>query len=111
MPPFRLGNQVEHGRHTRIEADIQATRTQLALYQSMNGFYPTTDQGLDALVVMPQSDPKPARWYPFYSKQPKDPWLRDYIYRCPGVKNPSQFDLFSGGPDGNADTADDDWGQ
>jgi len=42
---------------------------------------------------------------------PKDPWASDYIYRCPGLKNPSGYDLYSAGPDRIPDTQDDDWGQ
>jgi general secretion pathway protein G len=42
---------------------------------------------------------------------PKDPWQNEYIYRNPGQKNPSGYDLYSAGPDRKADTADDDWGE
>lgn len=41
---------------------------------------------------------------------PKDAWRHDYVYRCPGTKDPNSYDLFSAGPDGKPDTADDDWG-
>jgi general secretion pathway protein G len=76
----------------------------------MNGFYPTTEQGIQALVTQPDKDPRPARWYQLFREVPKDPWGNDYIYRCPGLKNPSGYDLYSAGPDRQADTADDDWG-
>ena len=49
--PF--GNQVEYNKHARIQADIQGISRQLKLYQSMNRFFPTTDQGLRALVDEP----------------------------------------------------------
>src|SRR5438105_2077628 len=60
---YKLGGNVEFARHTRIGADIQGINTQLKLYESMNGFYPSTEQGIQALIVQPDSDPKPTRWY------------------------------------------------
>ena len=77
----------------------------------MNGFYPTTEQGLQALVTQSQNDPKPTRWYQFFKQVPKDPWGSDYVYHCPGLKNPGTYDLYSAGPDRIPDTPDDDWGQ
>jgi len=108
---YKLGGNVEYARHTRVQADIQGIGTQLRLYESMNGFYPTTEQGLQALVTQPSSDPLPSRWYQLYKEMPKDPWQNIYIYRCPGVKNPSGYDLYSAGPDRVPDTPDDDWGE
>jgi general secretion pathway protein G len=107
---YKLGGNVEYARHTRIQADIQGINTQLRLYESMNGFYPTTEQGLQALVSQPSSQPLPSRWYQLYKEMPKDPWQNPYIYRCPGIKHPESYDLFSAGPDRQPDTADDDWG-
>jgi general secretion pathway protein G len=108
---YKLGGNVEYARHIRIGADIQGINTQLKLYESMNGFMPTTEQGLQALVTQPDTDPRPVRWYQLYKELPKDPWQNTYIYRNPGLKNPNSYDLFSAGPDRIPDTADDDWGQ
>ena len=108
---YILSGTVEYSRHVRVSADIQGIKTQLGLYESMNGFYPTTEQGLQALVTQPDTDPRPTRWYQLYKEMPKDPWGNEYIYRCPGVKDPQSYDLFSAGPDRKADTEDDDWGQ
>jgi general secretion pathway protein G len=107
---YRMTGSVEYGRHVRILGDIQAISIQLELYENANGRYPTTEQGLQALVIRPDSDPKPAHWSQLLQEKPKDPWQHDYIYRCPGIKNPNGYDLFSAGPDGKPDTADDDWG-
>ncbi len=107
---YKLSGNVEYAKHTRISADVQGIGTQLKLYESMNGFYPTTEQGLQALITPPASDPRPSRWYQLYKDMPKDPWQSDYIYRNPGTKNSTGFDLYSAGPDRKADTADDDWG-
>jgi len=107
---YQLGGNVEYAKHTRIAADVQGIGTQLKLYESMNGFYPTTEQGIQALVAQPSSDPKPSRWYQLYKQMPKDPWNNNYIYLNPGRKNPNGYDLYSAGPDRRPDTADDDWG-
>ena len=106
----KLGNTTGIAKTMRVQADIQAIKTQLQLYESLNGFYPTTEQGLQSLVAQPQGDPRPTRWYQFFQSLPKDPWGSDYIYRNPGQKNPGGYDLYSAGPDRLPDTADDDWG-
>jgi general secretion pathway protein G len=108
---YKMSGNVEYARHTRIAADVQGINTQLRLYESINGFYPTTEQGLQALVSQPTTEPLPSRWYQLYKEMPKDPWQNPYIYRCPGVKHPDSYDVFSAGPDRLADTADDDWGE
>ena len=71
---YKLGGNVEYARHSRVGADIQAISTQLKLYESMNGYYPTTEQGLQALVTQPNTDPQPQRWYQLFKEMPKDPW-------------------------------------
>ena len=95
----KLGNTTAIAKTMRVQADVQAIKTQLQLYESMNGFNPTTEQGLQALVTQPDKDPRPARWYQLFRELPKDPWSNDYIYRCLGLKNPGGFDLYSAGPD------------
>jgi general secretion pathway protein G len=106
----KLGNTTAIAKTMRVQADLQAIKTQLQLYESMNGFYPSTEQGLQALVSQPSNDPRPTRWYQLFKELPTDPWGNGYIYRCPGVKNPSGYDLYSAGPDRQPDTSDDDWG-
>ena len=110
---YKLAGNVEIARHTRVQADIQGIGTQLRLYESMNGFFPTTEQGLQALVTQPSSEPLPSRWYQLYKEMPKDPWQNFYIYRNPGLKNPTGYDLYSAGPNRVDDNGagDDDWGQ
>src|SRR5436309_14351473 len=107
----RIGNPTGFAKETAVRADVQAIGTQLMQYEAMNGFYPTTGQGLQALVSQPESEPRPNRWYPFFKEVPRDPWGLPYIYRCPGIKHPDRYDLFSTGPDCQPDQADDDWGQ
>ena len=107
---YKLGGNVEYSRHVRVAADIQGINTQLKLYESMNGFFPTTEQGLQALVVQPDTDPRPTRWYQLYRDVPKDPWQNNYIYICPGIKNPNGYDLYSAGPSRKPGAGTDDWG-
>ena len=106
----RLGNTTGVARDMRVQADIQSISTQLKLYEAVNGFAPTTEQGLQALVTQPQSDPRPTRWYQLFRELPRDPWGNDYIYKSPGLRNPTGYDLYSAGPDRQPDTADDNWG-
>ena len=106
----KIGNPTGFAKTTAVRADVQAIGTQLKLYESMNGFYPTTEQGLQALVAKPDTDPQPSRWFQLLKDVPKDPWQNNYIYRCPGIKHPDSYDLYSAGPDRKPDTQDDDWG-
>jgi general secretion pathway protein G len=89
---------------SRTQVDLLMISTQLNLYESLSGKYPTTEQGLRALVERPTTGPVPDRWYQLFRELPKDPWGHTYFYRCPaGIT----YDLFSAGPDGVPDTADD----
>jgi general secretion pathway protein G len=107
----KIGNPTGFAKQTAVRADVQAIGTQLQLYESMNGFYPTTEQGLQALVTQSSTDPQPTRWYQLFKQVPKDPWGSEYIYRCPGQRHPDSYDLYSAGPDRRGDTGDDDWGE
>ena len=107
---YKLGGNVEFAKATRVAADVQGINTQLKLYESMNGFMPTTEQGLKALVQQPSSEPRPTRWYQLYKDLPRDPWNNEYVYLNPGRKNPTGYDLYSAGQDRKPDTADDIWG-
>jgi general secretion pathway protein G len=108
---WRVGSTMEYARAIRVRADLQAIEVQLAQYKRANGAYPSTEQGLAALVVRPMSVPIASSWTKLLSEIPKDPWRNDYVYRCQGRINRDRYDLFSAGPDGKADTADDDWGK
>jgi general secretion pathway protein G len=106
----KMGNPTGFAKGVAVRADVQAIGTQLKLYESMNGFLPTTEQGLQALVTQPSTEPRPQRWYQLFKEVPKDPFGNNYIYLSPGRKNPTSYDLYSAGQDRKADTADDDWG-
>lgn len=108
---YKLKGNLEIGRNVAVQSDIRSIGTQLKLYESMNGFMPTTEQGLQALVTQPTTEPRPSRWTQFFDSVPKDPWHNDYIFLNPGRRNANSYDLFSAGADRKPDTADDDWGQ
>ena len=104
-----MGGAVDFGKEVRVKADFQCLSTALRMYNAQNGFYPTTAQGLKALVVQPTSEPRPRQWRSAFDdgKVPRDPWDSEYSYACPGKHNPNGFDLFSSGPDRLPGTADD----
>lgn len=88
----------------------ESSKIPLTTYKHDIGDYPTTAEGLQALVVAPAS--RTDRWRGPYiettgGKLPLDPWGEPYQYRFPGAKNPSGYDLYSKGPDHQADTPDD----
>ncbi len=103
---FLLPNLVV-GQETRVQSDLMTFKTALATYQGLNGFLPTTEQGLQALTTSPQGEPKPATWRKLLDELPKDSWGQDYVYLQPGKHNPEGYDVYSKGPDRVADTADD----
>lgn len=98
----RLGGRSEQARQAAAKADIEANiATALDLYELDNGQYPTTEQGLAALITAPVSSPVPNNWKgPYLKKEPKDPWGRPYLYKGPGEHNTGDYDLSSFGKDG-----------
>lgn len=84
----------------------ESINTPLQAYNFNVGSYPTTEQGLQALISAPAGVNK--RWSgPYIKSMPMDPWGRPYNYRYPGTHNPSSFDVWSSGPDGVSGNADD----
>lgn len=104
---YLLKGNVDVAKMQRTETDFTAIVTQLKTYEMMNYNFPTTQQGLDALVSRPTAEPVPKRWVQLLDHVPQDPWGPAYNYASPGKKNPSGFDLYSSGPDKQAGTADD----
>jgi general secretion pathway protein G len=92
-------DKVEEARVAKARQDIQAIETALTMYRLDNSKYPTTDQGLRALVEQP-SDPSVRHWRPggYVQRISKDPWGNDYQYLNPGTRS-RNFDLFSLGAD------------
>lgn len=91
----------------RADSDFKTIETNLMQYNTANGFYPSTSQGLKALVDKPSGTPSPRRWSQIMTKVPMDPWKNDYIYRYPGKKLKTEPEIISKGPDGIENTDDD----
>ena len=98
----RLAGRSEDARRKIAEADVKGNLSvALKLYEVDNGRYPTTEQGLNALLVKPAAPPVPRNWKgPYLEQEPLDPWQKPYAYRYPGTHPPKDYDLFSLGPDG-----------
>ncbi len=98
----RIMDRPEEARRTKAAVDIGALSQALQLYKLDNGKYPTTDQGLQALVDPPSVGRLAKKWrkggYLDKTKVPMDPWDYDFIYISPGLHG--DFDLMSYGPDG-----------
>lgn len=91
----------------QAEADFKSFESALAMYKLNAGTFPSTQQGLKALVDKPTSAPQPRRWIQIMKKLPPDPWGMDYGYRFPGKKQAGEFEVYSKGPDGMENTGDD----
>jgi len=100
----RIMDRPEEARRTKAGVQIQSIEQALKLYKLDNGQYPTTEQGLQALVEPPATGNLAKKWrtggYLEKGKVPKDPWENDFIYICPGLHG--DFDLSSYGPDAQA---------
>jgi general secretion pathway protein G len=95
--------QVDKARLQAAGTQIRSLEGTLELFYADNGFFPTTEQGLDALVLEPTSEPLPRSYqqggYLRGGKVPLDPWGEPYQYLSPGERNPDSFDLWSQGAD------------
>jgi len=98
----RLIGRAGEAKQTSARVQLESLETALKLYKLDNGFYPSTEQGLQALVEAPSVGRLPKKWrqggYLEKGKLPKDPWGYDYIYLSPGVHG--DFDIISYGADG-----------
>ena len=99
----RLTSRLKGSQADIARADIKGNLSlALRLYAlDNNGDYPTTEQGLSALLTKPTSPPVSQNWKgPYVEQIPTDPWKRPYQYRNPSAHPPFDYDLFSLGPDG-----------
>ncbi len=98
----RIMGRPDEAKQLKAKIQIQSLETALNLYRLDNGMYPTTEQGLLALVESPQVGPPPKKWrqggYLEKGKVPKDPWENDFIYLSPGLHG--DYDIISYGADG-----------
>jgi general secretion pathway protein G len=98
----RIMGRPDEAKLLKAKMQIESMETALKLYKLDNGAYPTTDQGLDALVSQSDIPPVPQKWreggYLEKGKVPSDPWGNAFVYLSPGVHG--DFDLISYGADG-----------
>ncbi|MDP2561934.1 type II secretion system major pseudopilin GspG [Psychrobium sp. 1_MG-2023] len=104
--PSVLGNK-DKAQQQKVISDITTLEGAMDMFKLDNNRFPTTDQGLEALVSKPEMDPVP-RNYPqagYIKRLPNDPWGNPYLLLSPGENG--QYDIFSAGLDGEEGTDDD----
>ena len=98
----RIMGRPEEARRMKARVQMESMETALRLYKLDNGFYPSTEQGLQALIEAPTVGELPRAWrkggYLEKGQVPKDPWGNEYVYLSPGLHG--DFDLVSYGTDG-----------
>jgi len=98
--------QIDKARVTTCKIQLKSFEQALDAYRMDNARYPSTEQGLEALVRKPSGDPVPKRWQPEGylpgGRVPLDPWDSEYQYVSPGTHNPYSFDVWCLGADGTA---------
>jgi general secretion pathway protein G len=99
----KIAPRAEEARKVTTRQQIQNYGAGLNLYMLDSGFYPSAEQGLQALITQPATPPVPSNWKGPYLEPAvlrKDQWGHDYIYKYPGTHNPTTYDLYSPGPNG-----------
>lgn len=94
----KIISRPDDARIVKAKHDVLGIQNALDLYRLDNGFYPSTDQGLLALVEKPSTNPAPRNWKTYLKSLPKDPWGRDYVYLNPGQHG--EIDIFTFGANG-----------
>jgi general secretion pathway protein G len=94
----KIMSRPEQARIVKVKQDIMAIQSALDLYKLDNSFYPTTDQGLQALITKPTTDPIPQNWKSdgYLQQLPTDPWNQPYQY----INDNEKLKIFSYGPKG-----------
>lgn len=98
----RLLDEPEKARRTQAQVQIKSIEEALAMFKLDNGFFPSTEQGLKALVDKPATGrvPNNYRESGYIKKIPLDPWGNNYVYLSPGIHD--DYDITSFGPDGES---------
>lgn len=97
----KLLDKPDEARITKAKLDIKAVESALKIYKLENSIYPTTEQGLEALVTQTQTEPVPNSFKKggyLEGGVPKDPWGGEYLYRSPG-ENDRDYEIISYGAD------------
>ncbi len=102
-----FGGAVGNANDKAAQMKINGLSSLLESYRSAAGSYPSESQGLQALVTKPTTSPIPRNWRQQMPNIPLDPWQQDYIYKYPGTKNKSTYEIISMGEDMQLGTDDD----
>ena len=102
-----IQNALRDSKNGTAQIYVRSLANEISLYEATNGYPPTTQQGLAALVVRPSGEPIPRKWSQREDKIELDPWAKEYLYDSPGKHNVNGFDVYSAGPDGKPGTDDD----
>ncbi len=97
---IQVNKNIRHAKRATALADIKTIETAIGIYEAHNGFPPSQQQGLMALIAMPTGDPQPKNWQGPYLKKksvPKDPWGYEYVYKLNGEDD---YEVMSTGGDG-----------
>ncbi|HSH14095.1 MAG TPA: type II secretion system major pseudopilin GspG [Desulfurivibrionaceae bacterium] len=99
----RIMDRPDQARMVKARQDIRVIESAMKLYRLDNHFYPSTEQGIEALVSRPTGTPEPRNWKEggYLDRLTKDPWDNEYLYLNPGVHG--EIDIFSLGADGQPD--------
>lgn len=100
----KIVSRPEEARMVKAKQDVLTLQNALELYQLDNGFYPSEEQGLHALIEKPSNAPVPEHWNAYLKTLPKDPWGQDYLYLNPGEHG--EIDVFTYGRTGTPNSQD-----
>ncbi len=92
----KIISRPDEARIVKAKQDVLSIQNALDLYKLDNGFYPSTDQGLEALVHEPSTPPIPRDWKAYLKSLPQDPWGHAYQYANPGQHG--DVDVWTAGP-------------
>jgi len=98
---YLLMGVIDDAKYERVGSDLKVLDLALQQYERNNYFKPPTqEQGLNALVEKPSSDPQPQRWRQYLEEMMLDPWGQEYQYRYPASQSKKKYDLYTLGEDG-----------
>lgn len=105
----KVAGKGKQAREAAAQAQIANFKAALNSFEIDCGRFPTTEEGLGALITRPASLGDNVQWRAYLDdkKVPLDPWGNAYLYQCPGTVNTDAFDIYSAGPDGQTGTQDD----
>jgi len=108
MGTFMMVDVLGDAEEGKVKGDIQTMKANLIRYKTKGGIYPSSEQGLKALVSKPSDGPQPRSYKSLMREEALlDPWGNIYQYRRPGRQNPEEYDIYSWGKDGQDGTEDD----